>query len=58
MKYAAASDKVIYEKKKKTSGNKARRGDTCLTAIQRKIKASIENVNDAASQVDMRRTRK
>jgi hypothetical protein len=57
MKYAAASDKVIY---KKISNGKCteRKGEDSLTAIHRKIKASMENVNDAASQADMRKTRK
>jgi len=57
MKYAAASDTVIY--KKKSDGKYLeRRGKDSLTAIHRKIKASMENVNDAASQADMRKMRK
>jgi hypothetical protein len=35
-----------------------RRGEGSLTAIDRKSKASMENVNDAASQPDMRKMRK
>ena len=59
MKYPTASDTMIYKKKKSIiSKQRAVSARGSLTAIQRKIKASIENVNDAASQVDMRRTRK
>jgi hypothetical protein len=58
MKYAAASDRVIY--KKKTSNGKCvdGKGECSLTAIHKKVKASMENVNDAGSQPDKRKTRK
>lgn len=62
MKYAAASEAVIYQKKKKkilmSTKCVDRRGEGGLTAIDRKIKASMENVNDAVSHADMRRMRK
>jgi hypothetical protein len=60
MKYAATSDKVIYPKKKTRQGVVSGGGHKVksLTAIQRKIKASIENAKEAASQADIRKTRK
>lgn len=58
MKYAAASDRVIYKKKTSSGKRVERKGRGSLTAIHRKTKASMENVKDAASQADMRKTRK
>ena len=58
MKYAAASDMVIYKKIKFNDKRVERERLGNLTAIHKKIKASIENVSDAVSQADMCKTRK
>ena len=58
MKYAAASDTVIYNKKHQMVSAWRWGGEGSLTAIHRKIKASIENVNDAASHADIRKMTK
>jgi hypothetical protein len=49
---------VIYRKIKSNDKCVERKGEGNLTAIHRKINASIENVNDAVSQADMCKTRK
>jgi hypothetical protein len=58
MKYAAASDTVICKNHNNNGKREERGGRQSLTAIHRNIRASMENVNDAASQPDMCKTRK